>query len=273
MKKMMHKQILPILLGSLCFLSGCNSSPATNDIPDDTAQNAVMSESETFPTQQDSKEEISEATEEILEISEEAETVSDEAPWEKYVWLDSVSVTELAPEEITSNYQSFNFLCGMSIDEVQTALGCELTFVEEFGDSTIYTDSNHTEYHFLTVPDALYCIYYKNLEADAALQLAQSYYEEIYALYGENYVYPVQWEIHKIKSIDELDNNKFKETYSERWPVLYNSRMDEKVREFLSTDKVKLSLSLDTPIYQNQGYYAVGISQTSGSLDSESSGN
>lgn len=266
MKNQTCTPFVPLLLGCLCVLGGCSSS-VTEDISTDTTQTTATLESEAAPATQAADESVPETPEETSALSEETESIFDEAPWENYKWLSPAPVTELAPEEISSNYSSFNYLCGMSLSEVQTALGYELTFVKEFGDSTIYTDSDHTEYRFLTAPDALYCIAFINLDADAALQLAKSYYEEIHTLYGDNFVYPVQWEIHKIKSSEELNNNKFKETYKELWPVLYNSRMEEKIKDFYTTDKVRLSLSLDTPLYQEQGYYSVGIAQGSISLN------
>lgn len=267
--KTMQKQLLLTLIGSLCIFSGCGSSPAANDLPDD----AALSESETVSGQQDT-EQLQEAEEELqdelLDMTEETESIFDEAPWEKMRWMEPVPVTELSPEEITFNYQSFLFLCGMSADEVQTATGRELTFQENFGDSMIYTDSDTTKYYFLTEQDALYCMEYETPDAETALSLAQSCYEEIYGLYGEDYVYQdVQWYIHEIESVDELNDNKFKESYGEKWPVLYSSRMEEKVKDYLITDKVRLSLYIQTPIYQNQGYYSVGISQSSGPLETE----
>ena len=271
--KSIHKKLLLAILGGLCLSCGCGNSPTTADIADDTAPNAVLPESETVssqqetPTMQGADKEASD--EELQDATEETEAVSDDEPWEKMRWQDAVAVTELSPEEIAFDYQSFHFLCGMSVEEVQKAATRELDFLEYWGDSTIYTDSEDFKYYFLTEQDAIYGIEYDAPDADTALSLAQNCYEEMYALYGENYVYPVQWAIHEIESVEEMDKSKFKDTYVEMWPVLYNSRMEEKVKDSLLIDKVRLSLFIHTPEYQKQGHYSVGLSQSSGPLDAE----
>ena len=270
--KAIHKQLLAIV-GGLCLSCGCGSSPSAADITDDTAQNAVLPESETTFLQRETEQMQGTANEtfgeELQTAAEETEAVSDQDPWEKMRWQDSVPVTELSPEEIAFDYQSFHFLRGMGVDEIQKAANRELDFLEYWSDSMIYTDSEKIKYYFLTEQDAFYCMEYDTPDANDALSLAQNCYAEIYALYGENHVYPVQWNIHEIESAEELDQNKFRKTYGEKWPVLYSGRMEEKVKDSLSTDKVRLSLYINTPVYQEQGYYTVGISQGSGSLDAE----
>ena len=203
------------------------------------------------------------------EEPEEPGSIWDEEPWKKQnSWQDAVPVAELSSEEIAFDYRSFHFLCGMGVDEFQEATKRELEFLEYWSDSTVYTDSGDNRYYFLTEQDAFYAMEYDAPDADAALSLAQNCYEEIYALYDENeYAYPVEWAIHEIESVEELDNNVFKKTYKESWPVLYNGRMEEKVKDYLSTDKVQLSLYIHTPVYQQQGFYTVGISQVSTPLD------
>ena len=263
--KSIHRQLLLAILGGLCLSCGCGNSPTVANIGDDTAQKAAFTESETASPMQEAYKETS--SEGLQDAMEETESIWDEKPWEKMRWQNAVAVTELSPEEITFDYQSFHFLSGMSVDEVQKATKRELDFWEYWGDSMIYIDSEDIEYYFLTEQDALYGMEYKAPDANAALSLAQNCYDEMYALYGENYVYPVQWEIHEIESVEEMDKNKYKDAYAETWPVLYNSRMEEKVKDSLLTDKVRLTVFIHTPEYQNQGHYSVGISQSSSPLD------
>lgn len=271
--KTIHKQLLLAIVGGLCLSCGCGNTPAVADHTDDTTQNAVLPESETVSPQQVSEQmqetEREDSSEGLGDATEETESIWDEKPWEKMVWQNAAAVTELSPEEIAFDYQSFHFLSGMSVDEVQKATKRELAFSNDWGDSKIYIDSGDIEYYFLTEQDTFYGMEYKAPDADAALSLAQNCYEEMYALYGENYVYPVQWEIHEIESVEEMEKNKFKDAYVETWPVLYNSRMEEKVKDSLLTDKVRLSLYIHTPEYQKQGYYSVGISQSSSPLDAK----
>lgn len=270
--KSIHKLLLAIL-GGLCLSCGCGDSSTAADIANDTAQNATPPESETASPQQEAvqMQGIAKETpdEELQDTAKETEAVSDEEPWKNMQWQDSVPVAELSPEEITFDYQSFHFLCGMGVDEVRTAAKRELEFLKYWDDSMIYTDSGDIKYYFLTEQDAFYCMEYDTPDANAALSLAKNCYEEIYALYGENYIYPVQYKIHEIESAEELDHDKYKASYSEKWPVLYSRKMEEKVKDSLSTDKVRLSLYIDTPVYQEQGYYTVGISQSSYPLDAE----
>ena len=265
--KTIQKQLLLAILGGLCLSCGCGNSPAAADIADDTAQNTALTESETASPEQETDTETT--NEDLQNATEETESIWDEAPWEKMRWQDAAAVAELSPEEIAFDYRSFHFLSGMSVDEAMQATGRELAFWENWSDCMIYTDSEDIEYYFLTDQDAFCGMEYKAPDAETALSLAQNCYEEMYALYGENYVYPDQWNIHEIESVEEMDTNKYKDAYTETWPVLYNSKLEEKVKDYLLTDKVRLSLYIHTPEYQNQGYYSVGISQGSAPLDAE----
>ena len=271
MMKSIQKQLLLAILGVLCLSCGCGNSPTSADIADDTVQNAVLPESETASPQQEAVQmqgkDKETPDEEPQEEAEETESIWDEKPWEKIGWQDAAAVVELSPEEIAFDYQSFHFLSGMSVDEVQKATNRELEFLEYWGDSMIYTDSEDIQYYFLTDQDTFYGIECEAPDANAALSLAQNLYEEMYALYGEDYVYQAQWKIHEIESVEEMNKNKYKESYSETWPVLYSSRMEDKVKDSLLTDKVRLSLCIHTPEYQEQGYYSVGITQSSVPLD------
>lgn len=164
-------------------------------------------------------------------------------------------------------YQEFCFLYGMGVEEVQNATGKELTFVEERNDTGIYNDAGGTEYRFLTQADALYGIGYRNLDAETALSLAQTCYDEIFEQYGDDKIFPIQNHIYEIGSAEELENSKTVQQYNEMWRVSYNDRMEKKLKDPKDTDKVTLSLDLLTPLFMDQGSYTVQIYQLSADAD------
>lgn len=167
------------------------------------------------------------------------------------------------PEDLGRGYEEFLFFYGMGAEEVQNVLGEELTFVEESYDSSIYKDTEGTEYRFLTEADALYGICYQGLDAETALQLAQSCYDEMYKQHGEDTTFPITNHIYDLESVEDLENNLNIQQYNEMWRVPYNERMEEKIKDFKDTDKVTLTLDLLTPLYMDQGTYAVQLAQLS----------
>lgn len=171
-------------------------------------------------------------------------------------------------DEIQAGYDEFSILAGKELNDVEKILGQELKFLEEKYDSQIYSSTEDKEYFFLTEANALYRIDYKNLDADAALQLAKSSSDDLFKKYGDS---PIQIKNHilDITSADDMNGKVAPQQYNEAWRVPYNQEMTEKLKPYKITEENKVTLSIDllTDRFMDQGTYSVSISQTSLDLD------
>lgn len=171
-------------------------------------------------------------------------------------------------DEIQAGYDEFSILAGKELNDVEKILGQELKFLEEKYDSQIYSSTEDKEYFFLTEANALYRIDYKNLDAEAALQLAKSSSDDLFKKYGDS---PIQIKNHilDITSADDMNGKVAPQQYNEAWRVPYNQEMTEKLKPYKITEENKVTLSIDllTDRFMNQGTYSVSISQTSLDLD------
>lgn len=193
-------------------------------------------------------------------------------------WLD-VSDTVLkeeentqASEEIVPGYQEFALLCGLSVEEVKSTLGQELTSEEDEFNNIICRNADGVEYWFYKDADALYEIIYTNMDAETAESFVREIYLEMRMRYGEDTTYPIENRIFDMMTDDmpkglegEVDE-KHIEYYREAWRQPYNMRMEEKVKDYYATDKVTLDLALTTPYFMDQGSYCVSISHHSMAL-------
>lgn len=171
-------------------------------------------------------------------------------------------------DEIQAGYDEFSILAGKELNDVEKILGQELKFLEEKYDSQIYSSTEDKEYFFLTEANALYRIDYKNLDADAALQLAKSSSDDLFKKYGDS---PIQIKNHilDITSADDMNGKVAPQQYNEAWRVPYNQEMTEKLKPYKIAEENKVTLSIDllTDRFMDQGTYSVSISQTSLDLD------
>ena len=171
-------------------------------------------------------------------------------------------------DEIQAGYDEFSILAGKELNDVEKILGQELKFLEEKYDSQIYSSTEDKEYFFLTEANDLYRIDYKNLDADAALQLAKSSSDDLFKKYGDS---PIQIKNHilDITSADDMNGKVAPQQYNEAWRVPYNQEMTEKLKPYKITEENKVTLSIDllTDRFMDQGTYSVSISQTSLDLD------
>ncbi len=158
--------------------------------------------------------------------------------------------------DLRHGYWELNSLCGYGVADVNRLLGEELTFVEVNWDTTdSYVSSEGHIYYFWKDADALYRIDYMEQTIEEAYEMAKQSHDALVPLYGDDYPGSTKVAIHDLESAQFLQENykpqKAPEVkqYTENWPVPYNQRMEQKVKDILDLEKVSVSVIIRTPAF------------------------